>query len=69
MSDIDNLLMTIKCIRPNNAPFTFDDSRRGFDASVWTTSIEEPTVQASVMPESAIKAEGYESTNVSDTQK
>lgn len=34
---MNDLLYSIKAIRPSNPPFTFDDLAKGFDKGVWTS--------------------------------
>lgn len=33
---MQNLLYSIRAIKPSNPPFTFDNLPRGFDKGVWT---------------------------------
>lgn len=40
---MNDLLYSIKAIRPSNPPFTFDDLAKGFDKGVWTS--EKQSVQ------------------------
>ena len=40
---MNDLLYSIKAVRPSNPPFTFDDLAKGFDKGVWTS--EKQSVQ------------------------
>lgn len=50
---MQNLLYSIRAVKPGNPPFTFDNLPRGFDKGVWTN--EKQATQALVKAKQAKK--------------
>ncbi len=40
---LQELLFTLRCVKPSNPPFTFDSIGRGWDLGVWTNSLDNST--------------------------